>query len=206
MEDEETYKTIATESEGLFTDKGSRFIAYLTSINKEEEANTFFDKIKKKHPKARHHCFAWRLVSEQDLFRVNDAGEPGGTAGMPIFRSFCSYDIFNVMCVVVRYFGGTLLGTSGLIRAYKQATIEAIENNSIITKENTQPYFIVFNYDKMDMVMKNIKQKQVSFEMQKADMQCVVRVLLSHRKREEMESLFALHDDIQINKNGECSG
>ncbi|HOI47993.1 MAG TPA: YigZ family protein, partial [Prolixibacteraceae bacterium] len=131
---EDTYKTVSAPSEGLFKDKGSRFISYLYPVTTEEEIKEIIQQVKKAHHSARHHCYAWRLGRENIRFRANDDGEPSSTAGKPILGQLTSFELTNVLLVVVRYFGGTLLGTSGLINAYREAASEAIRNALVETR------------------------------------------------------------------------
>jgi uncharacterized YigZ family protein len=116
---EDTFKTIRTPAEGIFKDRGSKFLAYAYPIEQENEVKPLVENLKKEHFKAVHHCFAYRLGLDRSNFRVTDDGEPSGTAGKPIFNTLLSQEITNILVVVVRYFGGTLLGVPGLINAYK---------------------------------------------------------------------------------------
>lgn len=169
---EDTYKTIATVSEGIFRDKGSKFIAYAYPFNKEEDLKEIILNLKKEHPKARHHCYAWRLSTDRSVFRVNDDGEPSGTAGRPILNTLLSKDITNILVVVVRYFGGTLLGVPGLINAYKQATEDALNNCIIIEKTVNDVYLLTFEYLQMNEVMKVIKEENLNPINQLFDLKC----------------------------------
>jgi uncharacterized YigZ family protein len=117
----DTYKTISAAAEGTFTDRGSKFIGYAFPLNHEEDIRKLLSDAHTQHPKARHHCWAYRLTPDRSVFRVNDDGEPSGSAGKPILNILLSYDLTNILIVVVRYFGGTLLGIPGLINAYKMA-------------------------------------------------------------------------------------
>ncbi|MDP2112754.1 MAG: YigZ family protein, partial [Bacteroidota bacterium] len=129
---EDTYKTIEKPSEGLFKDKGSKFISFAFPVNSEDEIKDIVQSIKKEHHSARHHCYAWRLGADHLHFRANDDGEPSSTAGKPILGQIQSFDLTNILIVVVRYFGGTLLGVSGLINAYRSAALDAINQAEIV--------------------------------------------------------------------------
>src|SRR5690606_39655528 len=131
---DDTYLTIADHAEGLYYEKGSKFIALAYPVSDEEEIKSLLENIRKKYYDARHHCYAYRLGREGLVFRANDAGEPNHSAGDPILGQLRSYNITDVLIVVVRYFGGTKLGVGGLINAYKTAAADAIENSTIITK------------------------------------------------------------------------
>lgn len=133
-----TYKTIEYSAEGIFTDKGSKFIGYVFSIQNETSFKEQLKNIKQLHTGARHFCYAFRIGNQTITDRSNDDGEPSGTAGKPILNQLISAGITQVGLVVVRYFGGTLLGTSGLIQAYKQAAIEALANTSVLERPVTQ--------------------------------------------------------------------
>lgn len=173
---EDTYKTIAAPSEGIFTDKGSKFIAYAYPFAREEKLKDLLAEIKALHPKARHYCFAYRLTTDRSVFRINDDGEPSGTGGRPILNALLSKDLTNILVVVVRYFGGTLLGVPGLIHAYKSATIEALEAAEMVDKTVNDIYSIRFDYLQMNDVMRLIKEEHLEVLMQHFDNQCLIEV------------------------------
>jgi len=156
MEDIDAYKTILESGEGEFKDRGSKFFGYVKHVTSEQEFSDFIKEIKAQHFKARHHCFAYRLM-DTDKFRYSDDGEPSGTAGKPIFNQLLSFDLVDVACIVVRYFGGTKLGTSGLINAYKNGAIEAIQNTKIELLHKQALINIAFDYGLMGNLMKAIK-------------------------------------------------
>jgi uncharacterized YigZ family protein len=184
----DSYKTIAQESLGEFKDRGSKFIAYATPLSLEADFSIFLEKIKKEHPKARHFCYAWRLGLDGNQFRANDDGEPSGTAGRPILGQIDSFDITNVGVVVVRYFGGTLLGTSGLIHAYRESACEALKNAEIIEKIVEDIVEIQFGYDKMADVMNAIKRLNIN--VLKQDFNDFGMMVLSIRKSETEATLL----------------
>jgi uncharacterized YigZ family protein len=155
---EDTYRTIQEPSAGEFKDRGSKFLAFAYPITHEKEVKILIDELKNQHPKANHHCFAFRLGLDKTNFRVNDDGEPTGTAGRPILNVLYSKELTNILIVVVRYFGGTLLGVPGLINAYKSGALAAISNAKIIEKTVNSTYEISFDFDKMNEVMKVIKE------------------------------------------------
>lgn len=150
----DTYRSIETLSEGLFKDKGSRFIAYAYPIESEDEVKPLVDALKKEHHGARHHCFAYRV---RDKWRANDDGEPSGSAGRQILASIDSAGLSGVLIVVVRYFGGILLGVPGLIRAYRESSADAIAKASVVEKLLTEEVELEFPYEKMNDVQKKIK-------------------------------------------------
>ncbi|WP_202409468.1 IMPACT family protein [Hufsiella arboris] len=159
---EDTYKTIASVSEGIFRDKGSKFIGFAYPVKNELEAREILKTLRSLHPKANHHCWALRLSPDRSIFKFNDDGEPSGTAGRPILNTLLSNDLTNVLVVVVRYFGGTLLGVPGLINAYKNATTEALKSAQTIEKTVNDRYRINFSYDRMNDVMKLLKDEDLS--------------------------------------------
>lgn len=158
---DDTYLTIQQAAEGLFKDKGSKFLAYAYPVKSEEEIKTHLATLRKLHPSARHHCYAFRLGADKQAFRANDDGEPSNTAGKPILGQIQSKDLTNVLIVVVRYFGGTLLGVSGLINAYKLAAADALNNASVIEKTMNELYEIHFGYLQMNDVMKIMKDEKL---------------------------------------------
>ena len=169
---EDTFKTISKPSEGIFKDKGSRFIAYLYPIQSELDIKDIIAELKSIHPKASHHCWALRLSQDRSIFRINDDGEPSGTAGRPILNTLLSFDLTNVIAVVVRYFGGTLLGIPGLINAYKTATMEAIQASEIIEKTVDLVFRIEFSHSVMNEVMKVVKDENIKIFNQSFDLNC----------------------------------
>lgn len=141
-----SYRTLQDTSESLIKDKGSKFLGYARSVQSEEEADDFLTEIKSMHPKARHHCFAWRLGHPDPAERANDDGEPSGTAGRPILGQLIKADVTNAMVIVVRYFGGTLLGTSGLIQAYKASAEAALDHARIVRIVEKEAWFIELGF------------------------------------------------------------
>ena len=169
---DDTYKTIQELSEGVYRDKGSKFIAYLYPLSSENDIKDIITALKAEHPKARHHCWALRLSPDRTVFRLNDDGEPSGTAGRPILNTLLSSELTNVLAVVVRYFGGTLLGVPGLINAYKSATVEAVKNAKIIEKTVNSVFRIEFGHPQMNEVMKIVKEEDLKISNQNFDLKC----------------------------------
>ncbi len=171
----DTYKTIDEPAEGLFKDKGSKFFAYAYPFTDEETLKVRIAELKDLHPKARHHCWAYRLTPDRSIFRANDDGEPSGSAGKPILNTLLSNDLTNILVVVVRYFGGTLLGVPGLIHAYKTATQEAINEAIIVEKQVKEVYELRFEYLQMNEVMRVMKEEPVTILNQTFDNQCLIK-------------------------------
>ncbi len=162
----DTYLTLAKESEGQFSNLRSKFTAYLFPVETEEDALARVSEVKTKYYDARHHCWAYRLGNEGERFRANDDGEPSGTAGKPILGQLLSADLTNVVAIVVRYFGGVKLGTSGLIEAYKLTTAEAIANAEVKECILEQVMELSFSYDLMGEVMRYIKDADAQIYLQ----------------------------------------
>lgn len=173
----DSYIGISSASEGLYKDKGSRFIAYAYPVSSESEVKPLVDALKKEHHAAKHHCFAYRLGPSGEVFRTNDDGEPSGTAGKPILAAIDSAGLSDVLVVVVRYFGGILLGVPGLIQAYRTAAADALNNAAKVEKFATAPFEMEFVYEEMNTALKLIKQAAgITIKEQKFDLQCLVKV------------------------------
>ncbi|WP_432713978.1 IMPACT family protein [Pedobacter sp.] len=179
---DDTYITIENEAEGIFRDKGSKFIALAYPITNESQVKPIIAKLRAAHPKARHFCWALRLTPDRSIFRLNDDGEPSGTAGRPILNTILSHELTNILVVVVRYFGGTLLGVPGLINAYKSATIDALHQAKRIEKSVNDCYQISFDYLSMNDVMKTIKEEDLVIHAQNFDTNCVIEIEIRQSK------------------------
>lgn len=184
--DSDTYKTISSPSEGLFKEKGSRFIAFAYPVSDQEEIKPIIDTLRKEHHEARHHCFAYMLGQERVNWRANDDGEPSGTAGRPILGQINSYGLTNIIIVVTRYFGGTLLGVSGLINAYKSAAESAIQNAEIIDCTLQEFYEITYPYISMNDVMKILKEETIGQTDQSFNLECRIKVNFRSSSREKI--------------------
>ncbi|HIY76096.1 MAG TPA: YigZ family protein [Candidatus Sphingobacterium stercorigallinarum] len=182
----DTYRTIKTPSEGIFRDKGSKFIAYAFPFTEEEQLKTILNEVKALHPKARHHCWAYRLTPDRAVYRINDDGEPSGTAGRPILNVMLSLELTNVIVVVVRYFGGTLLGVPGLIHAYKSATQEALGAARVVEKTLDDIYAIDFDYLQMNEVMRVIKEYELEILSQEFDNRCQITLSIRQLQVDEV--------------------
>ncbi len=184
MEDKkDTYKTLTKPSkEVLFKDRASKFFGYAYPVNSEEEIKLRIEQLKKDHYNARHWCYAWQLGKEYEYYRANDDGEPSNSAGMPIYGQLQSFDVTNVLIVVVRYFGGTKLGVGGLIQAYKTAAKLALESSNIVEKTIDELFQLNFGYPEMNIVMRIIKDEKINIKEQKMELDC--EFFLSIRKKE----------------------
>ena len=189
----DSYKTILQASkEGLFKDRGSKFYGYAFPVTNEEEIKEKIELLKKQHYNARHWCYAWQLGKNYDHYRANDDGEPSNSAGMPIYGQLQSFNVTNVLVVVVRYFGGTKLGVGGLIKAYKNGAKLALENSNIIDKTINEKFLIKFEYPEMNTVMRIIKDEKISIINQKLELNC--EFIISIRKK-EAEKVFEIFDN-----------
>ena len=168
--------------EGLFKDRGSKFYGYAFPVTNEEEIKEKIELLKKQHYNARHWCYAWQLGENYDHYRANDDGEPSNSAGMPIYGQLQSFNVTNVLVVVVRYFGGTKLGVGGLIKAYKNSAKLALENSIIIDKTIDKVFLIKFEYPEMNAIMRIIKDENISIINQKMELDC--EFIISIRKKE----------------------
>lgn len=179
---DDTYLTISETVEGLFKDRGSKFIAYAFPVSSEAEVKEQLRRLRSTHFDARHHCYAFRLGADKQFFRANDDGEPSGTAGRPILGQIQSKDLTNVLIVVVRYFGGTLLGVSGLINAYREAAADALSKAQIVERTVNEEYELLFPYAAMNEVMKIMKDHGLAQREQQFELDC--RLVFPVRKSE----------------------
>ncbi len=189
--DTDCYKTIESPAQGVFKSKGSRFIAMAYPVSDLLEIKPILDKLRKEHHEARHHCYAYMIGHDRDVWRANDDGEPSGTAGKPILGQINSYSLTNILIVVVRYFGGTLLGVSGLISAYRSAAALAIENSSIIERTVQEFYEITFPYIAMNEVMKILKEENAGQTDQRFDLECKITVYFRSSVKEHILHRFS---------------
>jgi uncharacterized YigZ family protein len=179
---EDTYLTVKQPAEAIFSDRGSKFIAFVYPIFSEADIKPLVTRLKSAHPKANHHCWAMRLSPDRSVFKVNDDGEPSGTAGRPILNVLFSKNMTNTLIVVVRYFGGKLLGVPGLINAYKTAAEDGLKAAGIEEKVSSDIYSVEFDYLQMNEVMKIIKEENVSILSQEADNTCVLKISVRKSK------------------------
>lgn len=179
---EDVYKTIKEPAEGLYKEKGSRFIALAYPVENEDEIKTIVACLKEQYYDARHHCFAWRLGVAKTCFRANDDGEPSSTAGKPILGQIQSQDLTNILIVVVRYFGGIKLGVSGLINAYREAATDVLRNAVVIEKTVDERLRIRFSYLVMNDIMKIVKEEVPEILERHFELEC--EMLLSIRQKD----------------------
>jgi uncharacterized YigZ family protein len=193
------YKTIKAPAEGVFRDRGSRFLAYAFPVTNQEGVKPILDLLRKEHHDARHHCFAYMIGSERTIFRSSDDGEPSGTGGRPILGQINSFGLTNILIVVVRYFGGTLLGVSGLINAYRFAAESSIQNSEIIECILKDYYEIKYPYDSMNAVMKIIKEEDISQSGQSFETVCSIIIGFRTTAKEKVLNRFGRIEGIELN-------
>jgi len=188
---EDTYKTITQPSEEvLFKEKNSKFFGYAFPVQSEEEVKTILEQIKKQHYSARHWCYAYQIGTKTKTYRANDDGEPNNSAGMPIYGQIQSFDVTNILVVVVRYFGGVKLGVGGLVTAYKTAAQMALEQADIIEKTIDVHFLIHFDYKNMNKVMRVIKEKNIHIVNQKLELDCLIEISCRLTQKEEIFNAF----------------
>jgi uncharacterized YigZ family protein len=192
------YKTIKSPSEGLFKDKGSKFLSFIYPFEDENDLKKYIEPLRKEHFKAVHFCYAYRLGLDKNNFRINDDGEPSGSAGRPILNVLLSKEITNILVVVVRYWGGTLLGVPGLINAYKSATEEAISSAEIIEKTVNEIYQITFSYVQMNDIMRVVKEFDLKIINQQFDNQCVMNIEFRKSMASQVLGKLEKIDDILV--------
>ena len=194
MIEKDTYKTIKNPSEEvLYKDKNSKFFGYAFPVLNEDDVKNHLSELKKIHHAARHWCYAYQLGTETISFRANDDGEPNNSAGMPIYGQIQSFEVTNILIVVVRYFGGVKLGVGGLINAYKSAAQLALESSPIIEKTININYLIGFDYKNMNKVMRIVKEKNLNIINQKLELNC--QITISVRKNDS-NSVFEIFDNL----------
>ncbi|TRO67019.1 IMPACT family protein [Christiangramia sabulilitoris] len=197
----DTYHSINKPSpEVLFKDRNSKFFGYAFPIKTEAEANRYLEDLRAQHHKARHWCYAWQIGKEEHQYRANDDGEPSNSAGMPIYGQIQSFDVTNILIVVVRYFGGVKLGVGGLINAYKTAAQMALEASDIVKRTIDEVFILKFDYPEMNKVMQVIKKNNLNIINQKLEIDC--KIYISVRKK-DAESIFSKFDNtykVEINK------
>lgn len=166
----------------MFKDKNSKFIGYAYPVANEDEVKKHIEALKKEHHAARHWCYAYRIGTESFLFRANDDGEPSNSAGMPIYNQIQSFDVTNILIVVVRYFGGVKLGVSGLINAYKTTAQLTLESSTIVEKTINVDFLVSFGYKNMNTVMRIVKERNLKITNQNMEMDC--EIIISVRKKD----------------------
>jgi len=191
---DDVFKTINRPgSEILFKEKASKFFAYSFPILSETDVETAIDSLKSKHSKAGHFCYAWQMGENYEHFRVNDDGEPSNSAGMPILGQLQNFEMTNTLVIVVRYFGGTKLGVGGLISAYKTSAKMALEASKIITKTINLEFDVICEYDKMNLVMRLVKEYDLDILSQDLKLNCKFKISI---RKKEFEAIYKKFDNV----------
>ena len=189
--EKDTYKTIAAASEEvLYKEKNSKFFGYAFPVTTEEEIKEILERLRKEHFSARHWCYAYQIGTEKIQYRTNDDGEPNNSAGMPIFGQIQSFEVTNVLLVVIRYFGGVKLGVGGLISAYKITAQMALENSEIVERTIDKHFIISFGYANMNKVMRIIKEKNLQIVSQKMEMDCEIEISIRKKNVQNLLDTF----------------
>jgi uncharacterized YigZ family protein len=199
---EDTYRTLAAPSEGLYKEKGSKFIALAYPVYSEEEVKEIIAGLKKQYYDARHHCYAYTLGADKSRYRANDDGEPNHSAGDPILGQIRSADLSNVLVVVVRYFGGTKLGVSGLVQAYKTATADALAQATIVEQHETALLEVHFAYPQMNDVMGLVKEYELGVKEQQFELDCRMTLEVRKKLQEEVSGKLEVIEGVEVDVVG----
>lgn len=197
-----TYKTLKDTSEGLYKEKGSKFIGIATYCEDEEEAKELIARWRNEHHQARHLCWAYRFGINKDLYRANDDGEPSNSAGAPILGQIQSFDLTNVLIGVVRYYGGVKLGVGGLINAYRTAAKNAIENGIIVEEVVKDRFTMTFSYMDMPLIMDVVKGSEATINKQEFTNDCFLRIAIRIEATEQLLEKLADFTSLKIEKIG----
>ena len=195
---EDTFRTISGKAEGLYKARGSKFHAFGYPVSSEQETKNIIAEIRKKYHNARHCCYAYRIGTINDISRMNDDGEPANTAGKPVYGQIISNDLTNILIVVVRYFGGTLLGKGGLIKAYKSAAADMLSNAKIIIKTVARLYKISFNYDVMSEVLRILDREKLEQIDNKYDQHCSIITRIKVNKEKNIISRLERIKSVEV--------
>lgn len=197
----DSYLTIAEPAEAIYKERSSKFLVYAYPVESEEEVKEYVDSLRKEFFDATHHCYAYRLGVEGEHFRANDDGEPSGTAGKPILGQLLSAQVTNCLVVVVRYFGGTKLGVSGLIQAYKESTAEVLAVSRIVEKTVDTIFNITFPYIVMNGVMKVVKEVNPRIERQEFDNLCTMALRIRNSEAPILKSRLEKVEGVMIEES-----
>jgi len=194
----DSYKTLSEASEGIYKEKGSKFIAFAIPVKTEEEIKVELDLIRKKYHDARHHCYAWTLGADRSRFRANDDGEPSNSAGKPILGRLDAHGLSQLLIVVIRYFGGIKLGVGGLINAYRSAAEDAILNGKIIDRKMKMYFEIHFQYDKMNEIMQLVKNSNLDQLEHDFALDCKMKLACPNGNFSELKNVLLAIDNVEV--------
>jgi len=195
-----SYRTIATTSDGQFRDRGSTFLSFAFPVKNEEEVKDILQQLRKEYHDARHHCYAWKLGIDPAAVRANDDGEPSSSAGKPILNQIEKLELTNTLVVVVRYFGGTLLGVGGLINAYRTAAEAALRNNRVVRRKIQRSYHLEFGYPDMNTVMGLVKEMELDTDQQAFGLNCSMTVRVDLERESLLVSKLQLIESCRLSK------
>ena len=195
-----SYRTIATTSDGQFRDRGSKFLSFAFPVKNEEEVKDILQQLRKEYHDARHHCYAWKLGIDPAAVRANDDGEPSSSAGKPILNQIEKLELTNTLVVVVRYFGGTLLGVGGLINAYRTAAEAALRNNRVVRRKIQRSYHLEFGYPDMNTVMGLVKEMELDTDQQAFGLNCSMTVRVDLERESLLVSKLQLIESCRLSK------
>lgn len=195
---EDSYLEVVGSSQGLFKDKGSKFIAYTFHIKDEDDVKAKMAEVRKKEYAARHHCYAYILYPDKSIQRDSDDGEPSNAAGKPILGQLLSDDLTNTLIIVVRYFGGVKLGVGGLINAYRNAAQDALQNIAIKKRYIKEVFVVHFQYSEMNNVMRVVKDLKLDVIQQNFEIECELTFSIRKSQSEQMQSIFALNHKVKL--------
>lgn len=202
INNKDSFYTISKVGESTFRDRGSRFIGRAYSVENEEDVKNVLQNLRKEFYDARHHCYSYILGVDKELFRINDDGEPSGSAGKPIHGQILSTNTSNILVVVIRYFGGTKLGVPGLINAYKSAAREAIEDGDIIEKSIDHTFQVFFEYASMNTIMNFVKEENLKITFTKFELECEIHFLVNRAQEkrilQKIKELRVITKDIEV--------
>jgi uncharacterized YigZ family protein len=197
----DSYKTIIKASKGeIFKDRNSKFYGFAFPVINKEEVKDHLENLKKEHYSARHWCYAYQIGTDTIKYRVNDDGEPNNSAGMPIFGQIQSYEVTNILVVVIRYYGGTKLGVGGLINAYKTGAQFALEAANIIEKTINSDFKLTFEYKNMSKVIRILKENQVEIINQKLDLKCLLEISVRKSNSSKIIEIFNQFYGVKIDE------
>ena len=205
MSEQEFYYTIEKDAMAEFKDRGSKFIAYAFPVNSVELFKEKLNEVKKLHPKATHHCFAYRIGLDGNVHRVSDDGEPSGTAGRPILGQIDSKSLVNVLVIVVRYFGGTLLGVPGLIGAYRSAAALALQMTPLVQRPVEQELNVQFDYTQMNEIMHIVKQYNIRVVSQEMQLFCNMTLAVPKNRFTEIDYVLKELRNVEVMKMNSLS-
>jgi uncharacterized YigZ family protein len=198
MTDQDFYTTVAKSGKAEFKDRGSKFIGYVYPVASTEEFKDRLNEVKKEHPKATHHCFAYRLGLDGNTWRVSDDGEPSGSAGRPILGQIDSKGLVNTLVIVVRYFGGTLLGVPGLINAYKTAATLALQTTQLVQKPVEKEFLVQFDYTQVNEIMTLVKQYNCRVVRQEMQLFCNMTIAVPRNRIREVSYKLQEIRDVEL--------